>query len=121
MYYKKSEYDRRTIFNGSGDRRVPKRLISEERSTATVEKYIRNVKAFTAYAQDGEITKETVIGYKKHLQECYAVRSINSMLTGSNKLFTLLRWHDQRLCLLLQTICGTGIRVSELRYFSYRR
>ena len=25
---------------------------------------------------------------------------------------------DMRLCLLLQTICGTGIRVSELRYFT---
>lgn len=44
-------------------------LISEERSAATVEKYIRNVKAFTAYARDGRITKETVIDYKKHLQE----------------------------------------------------
>ena len=28
------------------------------------------------------------------------------------------RRHDRRLCLILQTICGTGIRVSELRYIT---
>ena len=42
-------------------------LILEERSTATIEKYIRDVNMFVLYA-DGEITKETVIAYKKHLQ-----------------------------------------------------
>ncbi len=26
--------------------------------------------------------------------------------------------HDERLCLILQTICGTGIRVSELQYIT---
>ena len=126
-------------------------LVLEERSAATVEKYVRDVRAFAAYAPDGEITKETVIAYKKHLQEIYAVRSVNSMLASINCLFTFLGWHDlkvktlklqqqvycpeekeltkaeytrlcraamrkhnERLCLILQTICGTGIRVSEL-------
>ena len=28
------------------------------------------------------------------------------------------RRHNRRLCLILQTICGTGIRVSELRYIT---
>ena len=55
-------------------------LTLEERSTATVEKYIRDVKAFSAYVNGVEITKEVVIEYKKHLQETYAVRSVNSML-----------------------------------------
>lgn len=54
-------------------------LILEERSVATVEKYIRDVTAFSAFLDGGEITKETVIAYKKHLQENYAVRSVNSM------------------------------------------
>lgn len=35
-------------------------LISEERSGVTVEKYIRDVKAFAVYVNGAEITKETV-------------------------------------------------------------
>lgn len=130
-------------------------LTLEERSAATIEKYIRDVSAFAAYAQEAEITKATVISYKKHLQERYAVRSINSMLASLNSFFSFLGWHDlkvkalklqqqvycpeekeltrqeytrlcraaerrhnQRLYLVLQTICGTGIRVSELRYIT---
>ena len=129
-------------------------LILEERSTATIEKYIRDVNMFVLYA-DGEITKETVIAYKKHLQEHYAVRSVNSMLASINSLFSFLGWHDlkvkslklqqqvfcpeekeltkaeytrlcrtaerkhnERLNLILQTICGTGIRVSELQFIT---
>lgn len=130
-------------------------LILEERSEITVEKYIRDVKAFSAYTQNAAITKETVIAYKKHLQENYAVRSVNSMLASINSLFAFLGWHDlkvkslklqqqvfcpkekeltkaeyarlcrtaerkhnERLNLILQTICGTGIRVSELQYIT---
>ena len=61
-------------------------LTLEERSAATIEKYIRDVSAFVAYAQEAAITKETVIGYKKQLQERYAVRSINSMLASLGRL-----------------------------------
>ena len=130
-------------------------LILEERSKITIEKYIRDVKAFSAYTQNAAITKETVIAYKKHLQENYAVRSVNSMLASINSLFAFLNWHDlkvkalklqqqvfcpeekeltkaeyarlcrtaerkhnERLNLILQTICGTGIRVSELQYIT---
>lgn len=130
-------------------------LILEERSEITVEKYIRDVKAFSVYTQNSDITKETVIAYKKHLQENYAVRSVNSMLASINSLFAFLGWHDlkvkslklqqqvfcseekeltkaeyarlcmtaerkhnERLNLILQTICGTGIRVSELQYIT---
>lgn len=130
-------------------------LILEERSAATVEKYIRDVKAFAKYTQNSAITKETVIAYKKHLQENYAVRSVNSMLASINSFFSLFGWndlkvkslklqqqvfcheekeltraeytrlcraaerkHNERLNLILQTICGTGIRVSELQYIT---
>lgn len=130
-------------------------LILEERSEITIEKYIRDVKAFTAYTQNTAVTKETVISYKKHLQETYAVRSVNSMLASINSLFAFLGWHElrvkslklqqqvfcpedkeltkaeyarlcrtaerkhnERLNLILQTICGTGIRVSELQYIT---
>ena len=130
-------------------------LILEERSEITIEKYIRDVKAFSAYTQNAAVTKETVIAYKKHLQENYAVRSVNSMLASINSLFAFLGWHDlkvkslklqqqvfcpedkeltkaeytrlcrsaerkhnERLNLILQTICGTGIRVSELQFIT---
>lgn len=130
-------------------------LILEERSVATIQKYIRDVKTFTAYAQNSAITKETVIAYKKYLQENYAVRSVNSMLASINSFFSLFGWndlkvkslklqqqvfcpeekeltkeeytrlcrtaerrHNERLNLILQTICGTGIRVSELQFIT---
>lgn len=130
-------------------------LIFEERSSATVEKYIRDVKAFAVYINGAEITKETVINYKKHLQESYAVRSVNSMLASINSLFAFLGWHElkvksiklqqqiycpeekeltkaeytrlcrtaekkhnERLNLIIQTICCTGIRVSELQFIT---
>ena len=130
-------------------------LILEEKSKITIEKYIRDIKAFAAYTQGNAVTKETVIAYKKRLQETYAVRSVNSMLASINSLFSFLGWHDlrvkslklqqqvfcteekeltkaeytrlcraakrrhnERLDLILQTICGTGIRVSELRYIT---
>ena len=131
-------------------------LKSEEKSENTVEKYIRDVRAFATYVGDTEITKETVISYKgKLLSDNYAARSINSMLASINSLFQFFGWVDlkvksvklqrqiyypeekeltkaeymrlvhtakqkgnERLNLLIQTICGTGIRVSELQYIT---
>ena len=129
-------------------------LIREEKSTATVEKYLRDVRAFYRYVGEKSITKELVIAYKKQLMEKqYTVKSINSMLVSVNSLLTFLGWTDykvksikqqrqiycaedkeltkaeylrlleaakkkQQLRLVMETICGTGIRVSELRYFT---
>lgn len=131
-----------------------KYLIREEKSPATVEKYLRDVRAFFAYTDGCAVTKEVVMAYKKHLQtENYAVRSINSMLASLNRFLTFLNRTDCRvkalklqrssycaeeqeltkaeyerllaaaekkpqLQLVMQTICSTGIRVSELRYFT---
>lgn len=72
--------------------RFKKYLLLKERSAATVEKYLRDARAFIAFANGAEITKELVIGYKKHLQENYAVRSVNSMLASINSLFAFLGW-----------------------------
>lgn len=129
-------------------------LCREEKSTATQEKYLRDVQVFCAYLDGNEITKEVVIGWKKQLVDNgYAVRSINSMLASVNSLLDFLglsgcktkniRMQQQTYCtgdkeltkveymrlldaakkneqlnLVIQTICGTGIRVSELRYFT---
>ena len=66
-------------------------LKSEEKSENTVEKYIRDVRAFATYVGIAEITKETVIAYKnKLLSENYAARSINSMLASINSLLSFL-------------------------------
>ena len=131
-------------------------LKSEEKSNNTVEKYLRDVRAFAVYQNGAEVTKETVIAYKgKLLSDSYAARSINSMLASLNSLFSFLNWMDcrvksvkfqrlvycpentaltkaeymrlvntakqkgnERLNLVLQTLCGTGIRVSELQYIT---
>lgn len=133
-----------------------KYLREEEKSENTVQKYMRDVRAFAAYLDGTEVTKESVIAYKNKLfSENYAVRSINSMLASLNSLFSFLGWTDcrvksiklqrqiycpeekeltkaeymrlvntakqkgnERLNLILQTICGTGIRVSELQYIT---
>lgn len=129
-------------------------LIQEEKSAATVEKYLRDVRAFLCYVGESSISKETVIGYKKHLQqENYAVRSINSMLASLNSFLMYIgcaeckvkaiklqkqtfctedkelskaeyeklldaAGSDEQLRLIMQTICSTGIRVSELQSFT---
>ena len=132
-----------------------KDLILQEKSAATIEKYIRDIKAFYKFTNGSEITKEIVIEYKNYLQENYAVRSVNSMIASINRFFVFLKWSDLkvkllkfqqevfrpeekeltkaeyiRLCqaakqkknvrlnLIIQTICATGIRVSELQYIT---
>ena len=98
-----------------------KNLELQEKSTATIEKYIRDVKAFSVYAQDEVITKEIVIAYKNHLQENYAVRSVNSMLASINSLFAFLNWFDLRvksLKLQQQVFCSEEKELKQklLRY-----
>ncbi|MBE6982387.1 MAG: integrase [Ruminococcaceae bacterium] len=126
----------------------------EEKSTATTEKYSRDVRSFCLFAKGAQITKELVVAWKNQLvKENYAVRSVNSMLASVNKFLDYLgvaeckvqniRTQRQTYCsedqeltkaeylrlleaskkneqlnLVLKTICGTGIRVSELRYFT---
>ena len=42
-------------------KRFEEYLIREEKSTATVEKYLRDVRAFFDFAENQEITKEMII------------------------------------------------------------
>ena len=56
-------------------------LRQEEKSDITIEKYLRDVTKFSKFVGCNNVTKETVIEYKKFLIESgYAIRSINSML-----------------------------------------
>ena len=61
-------------------------LKNDEKSEATAEKYLRDVSSFASYIGQGDISKESVIGYKRELiASGYAPRSINSMLAAINK------------------------------------
>lgn len=135
-------------------RQFREHLVREEKSSATVEKYLRDVGGFFAFAGQQPLTKELTVTYKHHLLDAgYAIRSVNSMLASLNSLLLFagrpdcrvkfvrqqkqtycpeakeltkaeyLRLlaasgKDSQLSLVLQTICGTGIRVSELCYFT---
>ena len=60
-------------------------LIEEEKSTATVDKYLRDVRAFFVFVDESVVSKEITVEYKKYLQvKGYALRSINSMLASVN-------------------------------------
>lgn len=76
--------------------RFREHLILEEKSPATVEKYLRDIRAFAVYMRGKVVRKAAVIDYKKLLQKKYAVRSVNSTLASINGLFSFLGWHELR-------------------------
>lgn len=130
-------------------------LISDEKTPATVEKYLRDLETFCRFAKEETVTKELVVRYKQKLMERYAPTSVNSMLAALNRFLKWQGWFDctvkslkiqrqsfrdrdreltreeyfrllqaakdckkERLWLLLQTLCATGIRVSELKFIT---
>lgn len=130
-------------------------LIEEERSQATIMKYMRDIHVFYDFLEDKTINKEIVVAFKQSLEDKYKTSSSNSMLVAVNgileymglsvckvklhkvqkKLFneekaeltkaeyirlvdTANAKNDQQLAMLMQTICATGIRISELKYIT---
>ena len=130
-------------------------LRSDEKSENTIEKYLRDVKAFGEFANSDEVSKAVVIEFKASLAENYEITSANSMIAAVNAFLRFMGWVDccikqfkvqkkafcseekeltkaeyirlvnsakekvnERLNLILQTICGTGIRVSELQFIT---
>ena len=66
-------------------------LLDEERSRATVEKYVRDVRRFLGFLSGNmEIEKEKVREYKELLKEQYKITSANSMLAAMNNFFVFL-------------------------------
>lgn len=128
----------------------------EERESSTIEKYLRDVRAFAAWLEERPLNKEAVVAWKEHLlTKHYAPSTVNSMLIAVNRFFRFQHWDElrvktvrvqrrifrsrekeltkeeyvrlleaahtlgrERLALLMETICATGIRVSEVRYIT---
>lgn len=130
-------------------------LLGEEKSPATIEKYMRDIIAFKHFSEGQTLCKTLVLSYKNELLKTYAPSSVNSMLSSLNGYFQFFERYDlkvknvkiqkqifcsdekelskteyerllrsaknannERLCLLMQTICSTGIRVSELKFIT---
>lgn len=130
-------------------------LRNEERSSATICQYERDVLCFFSFLNLNELTKEAVLRYKQELMKEYQPVSVNVKLSALNSFFSFIgredlklkllkiqksvycpeekelskseyfrlvqaaeRKKNRKLALLLQTICGTGIRVSEVKYIT---
>lgn len=128
-------------------------LYQEEKSKATIEKYLCDLKKFQKYAAKQEVTKALTMAYKEYLVNLqqYEISSINSFLVALNRFLEYVQWYDARikiykvqkqafavenkyltkaeykrlvlaarrkgngrLAMILNTICATGIRISEL-------
>lgn len=72
-------------------------LRKQERAEATVEKYLRDIRAFARWLEGGPVTKETAGQWKDHL---LALRlspvTVNTKLSAVNCLFRFLGWEGCR-------------------------
>jgi len=130
-------------------------LYEEEKASATVNKYLRDLVDFQNYLGEEELKKSVVLSYKLELCKRYAPASVNAALSSLGSFFLFMGWYDlkvknlkiqkqifssgekeltkneyekllsaaknkkdMRLFLLMQTICSTGIRVSEVKYIT---
>lgn len=132
-----------------------RQLGEEERSPATLEKYLREVRQFAAFLGGREVTRELAAAWREELAARQSPATVNGKLTALDRLLASLGWEDcrvkhlrvqrqlfrdsarelsreeyarlvetarrlgrGRLSLLMETICATGIRVSEVRYIT---
>lgn len=128
-------------------------LYEEEKSPATIHKYLRDLQKLMDHLKERELSKKEIISFKEQLKDSgkYQISSINSFLTAWNSFFAYMGWQELRvktfrvqkkafmpdnknltkqeyqrlvrtaerkgqgrLSLILETICATGIRISEL-------
>ena len=71
------------IINSSRIQEYARQLQAEERASGTVEKYLRDVGAFAAFAEGQPVDKALVAAWKEQLvSQGYAPRTVNSMLAA---------------------------------------
>lgn len=130
-------------------------LRERDRSEATVEKYLHDVRELAAYADGRPLTQALAVEWKRDLLERgLSPSTVNCRIAAANAFFrcldlqihlgslrvqrqmfrneerdlTLSEYHrlvqaaresgDERLALLFETICATGIRVSEVKHIT---
>ena len=131
-------------------------LREDEKSEATIEKYVRDVRSFAEWLGGREPSKDAALLWKAELlRRQYAPATVNAKLAALNRFFlccgrgecrvkplriqrrvfcrsereltrleyrklvdTAQRSRRSRTALIMETICATGIRVSELRYIT---
>ena len=130
-------------------------LRREEHAPGTIEKYMRDIRAFAAWLDGRPVTRELAAAWKEHLLATgHVPGTVNSMLAALNSFLRFLgldyrvkflkiqrrMFRDQsrelnrpeydrlveaargsgkeRLALLMEAICATGVRVSEVKYLS---
>lgn len=69
-------------------------LIEEEKSSATLEKYIRDITVFFAWLDGDEFEKKTVLEYKEQIAQKYAPATVNSVLSSLNSFFDFCNWNE---------------------------
>ena len=136
-------------------RRYALYLQEQERSAATIRKYLRDLTALQCWLKGAPLTNCALIDWKEMLVAAHAPATVNSMLAAVNSFLAFMGWRElrirplriqrtlfrdaekeltrteyarlvkaadrlgnERLCLVLQTLCATGIRVSELRFIT---
>ncbi len=130
-------------------------LQEDEKSKATILKYVHDLNMAAAYFNGRELTKTDIISWKDTLIGKYAAATVNSILAALNGFLKHMGWNDltvkplkiqkamfleenreltrdeyerlvhaaesagnRRLSMVVQTICATGIRVSELQFIT---
>ncbi len=110
-------------------RAFAEQLRQEERSAGTVENYLRHVRAFCAWLDGKPVTLNQLFKFLG-CEDCRvkALRVQRQMFRDDSRELTreeyarLLaaagRLRQERLGLLMEAICSTGIRVSEVQYLT---
>lgn len=66
-------------------------LVSEERENGTIQKYMRDIRAFLKWAGEKDVNKELVLKWKDSLcKKGYAASTVNSMLSAVNGFFQFM-------------------------------
>ena len=130
-------------------------LKEQEKSAATVEKYVREIRAFAFFLEGRCLSKLLLIEYRDRLREKKKAQTVNGYISAINAYLEFARRKDlkmkllrvqrrsfldesreltqdeykrllnaaqsmnnERLYYLMLTLCGTGIRVGELKHIT---